>query len=120
MSSCWKAMTLACQSKQTSIAAIMTNETASVIASCDSDAGTCKRRRNLTRLPWVRKGNFPSMAEQSRCHCKHHSMWYLGASCGEQVPLEAQKNRSLSHPLVQKSTCRSPAAQNVQHRLIPA
>jgi len=50
MISCWKAMTLACQSKQSNIAAIRTNETASVSASCDSDAGTFRRRRSLTRF----------------------------------------------------------------------
>ena len=84
-------MTLACQSKQTSIAAIMSNETASVIASWDSDAGTRKRRRNFTRLPYARRGNFSSRAEQSRCHCKHHNMWCLGAACGEQFVWERKK-----------------------------
>lgn len=55
MSCCWKLMTFPCQSKQSSSPAIITNESASVRANCDSEAGTAKRRMRVFNVWFLAK-----------------------------------------------------------------
>jgi hypothetical protein len=98
-----------------------TRATASAIASCDSDAATCKRRRNLTCVLLV-----PSSAIAVPCPSNlsvirnTNNMSYLRPESGRAPRLDAQKNGSFSSELIEKSSSLSDVPKNIQHYLIPA
>src|ERR1700720_1005742 len=120
MSSCWKAIMLDCQSNPNSIAAMITKESARASSTWDSDAGAFRRRRNLTRITPIPEGQSachsgtiepPTQLQQYVLLTRTFRCWVLP---------EAQKNCSFSPESIEKTSRSSDAAQDLQHRLIPA